>query len=508
MKVSEAFLVNTNNFDAIIKALVNYDEEEPIIDSDLMEELGYSDPNDLLVVRLLKDLDVINNEGEAAEHYHEFRDPETTKKALGKGIVSAYEDLFREHPHIHKSQDEIKRIFEEIFRDKKTDLIIKYISGTFKKLISFVGLNTIDDLLPDDGFEQKEPAEPVEGEEDTREEQSIIETEASDTHEDKTEEETDYSEYAPPELNGNHDQEEENEQEEETSAPTLAEAFENGQAGSAETDDTDASVVEFENDVVETVDEKTETAVETETKTGPSEQPSSENESNPSPSNTGNPMEELSKTTDKELNTDDSLVQKALFRKFDLVYKMERWEDLLQTADEIISRYDDHPELEKKVVQAITRRADALLELERPSDALEPVNNIIDRFSDSENEQYYEQASQALMLKAQILEDQGEGDLLGLYDTIVDRFESGDGQADNEKLNQIILKRFEIVLEEKEEDKVLEACSSLISRFKGNEEHKDHLHTAMIKRAEILDEMDRDEEALEAYNEFLSAFGS
>jgi hypothetical protein len=148
MKVSEAFLVNTKNFDNIIEALVNYEDREFVIDSSLLEMLGYSDPNDLLVVRLLKDLSIIDQDGEAGKYFDEFRDPETTKKALARGVLDAYAPLFEKDPQIYKADiGDLKKAFNEVFDGKKTDLIVKYISGTFHKITSYCGTGTIEAVM-------------------------------------------------------------------------------------------------------------------------------------------------------------------------------------------------------------------------------------------------------------------------------------------------------------------------------------------------------------------------
>ena len=121
MKVSEAFLVNTKNFAPIIETLVNHDEDDIVVNSDLLERLSYSDPNDLLVIRILKDFSIIDNDGKPGKYFKEFKNPETTKIALAKGLVTAYEGIFDEHPDIHQLPPEkIKEVFENYFKDKKT----------------------------------------------------------------------------------------------------------------------------------------------------------------------------------------------------------------------------------------------------------------------------------------------------------------------------------------------------------------------------------------------------
>lgn len=524
MKVSEAFLVNTSNFENIINALVNYDKNgDPIIDAQLMHELEYSDPNDLLVVRLLKDLEIINNEGEPAKHYDEFRNPDTTKKALARGLTNANKGLFEEYPHIHKSSNgDIKSTYDEVFREKKTDLIIKYISGTFVKLVSFIGMNTIDDLLAKSENTETQDAESHE----SAISEPVVNEEAEENHEAEQQEELatadeeekkegplhsilgdqqdeeeneivkteSQSEYAPAKANGGNTKA--------STSQNIAETYGDDEA-KKDSDRAEAAIIDFEHKI-------SKKAKENEAKSN-NPRPTLSDNRDSNPINESISMEKSGEVNHLDLSKEDRLIQTALFKKFELVYKMERWEDLIRTADEIITRYDndDHPELQDDVVHAITRRAEALLNLDRKKEALEPINDIIKRFSDSDNEKYYEQASEAMMLKAEVLEENGDSEVMTLYEQIINRFETNGVPSDNEKLDEIVLRRFQMIMEEENQTAtaILDACSDLINRYQETDKHEDELYTAMVKRAETLDEMGKDEKALDAYNEFLSAFG-
>jgi len=474
MNLSEAFLVNTKNFDAIIDALVKYDADEVAINSDLLKLLGYSDPNDLLVIRLLKDLDIINNDGKPSTYFEEFQQPETTKKALAKGLLLAYEELFSNYPKIHQaSQEKVREAFEEIFKGKKTDLIVKYISGTFYKVVNFVGAGTIDAV-------QKEELEPVEmGTENLPYNGSSSAIDNSVINE--TVGDLDIDDFVT-ELND------------------------------TDIDNTDGSeskgTVHQEKRPEDTTEENPFGFDDEES--NPKADMDSEIDTNPTDLNTS--MTEITQLDDtmNKTTTEHAFVQKALLRKSDLLHKMKRWDELAPTLEQIIKRYDntDHPNLKEAVSRAVIRRATTLLKLNRSEEALPALSIVISRFKDSDIEEFYNQASQAMLHKAVILEKkQDDEELLPLYSLIINRLDNSSEIQMVEKMDNIHMKRFDLITRTGDDEQILEASLKLIARFRSSNDHQDYLQKAMIKRAEILDAMNRDEEALQAYDEFLATFG-
>lgn len=490
MKVSEAFLVNTKNFEAIIDTLVKHEAEEPIINSSLLEDLSFSDPNDLLVVRILKDFKVIDNDGKPSKHYEEFRNPDTTKLALAKGLLIAYEELFDQYPSIHQAQpDKIKEAFEEIFKGKKTDLIIKYISGTFQKIVSYVGVQTIDSVLENDEAEL---------------EASVVEAKETSSSSSK---------------NGTHPASEKkakssSEEISDKSIDDIVNDFDakKSTAKDSSDDDADLTVHEYtksddseEEDDPFDFEDMEESSEETEST-------ANDKQIDVNPVDLDIPLSTATQNTNsmENLTAEHQFVQKALLRKSDLLQKMQRWDELVPTLEEIIKRYDneDHKGLSEAVSRSIIRRATALLKLNKTDEALSALNTVISRFKDSEKKEFFDQASRAMLYKANILEKNGSGDLLPLYNSIINRLDSNTEILMKEKLDEIHLKRFDLIVSKGENAEVLDASTKLIKRFKDSDEHREYLQKAMIIRAEILDKMGQDEEALAAYDQFLSEFGN
>ncbi|GAA5521161.1 DUF5343 domain-containing protein [Aliifodinibius salicampi] len=503
MKVSEAFLVNTKNFDKIIEALVNYEDREFVIDSSLLEMLGYSDPNDLLVVRLLKDLSIIDQDGEAGKYFDEFRDPETTKKALTRGVLDAYAPLFEKDPQIYKADiGDLKKAFNEVFNGKKTDLIVKYISGTFQKITNYCGAGTIEAVMDEreEAFETENESEAELAVANHSSNGMYHAGQNSSIDMDKNTEHDSDSGSANPYTSNNTDKPSRNND----IGTDRTSDFEDS---SSYDDSEDQSEADF--DPFETVDDEGEDFQEKEKK-----KQTQAVDNDPVELNTSLSEIDVKKTDDGPINTandsdQENLVQQALIRKSELLHKLQRWDELIPTLNKIIQRFDntEHSYLEDVVSQSIVRRAFVLVKLNRNDEALPALDNVINRFKNASDQQFYNHASVAMLHKAELLEhEENYSDLLPLYDSIIRRLSDNENEQIKGKVDRIFNKRYELVLDQGTQDEILQASEQLIDRFKNNTEYRNQLQKAMIKKAEILEETNRDEEALEAYDEFLAMF--
>lgn len=464
MRVSEAFLVNTQNFETIINALAAYDDPNPVVDTNLIEYLGYSDPNDLLVVRLLKDLKVIQQDGSPGIYFKEFQNTETTRLAIAKGLLTAYAQLFEDYPFIHKSQfQKVNDAFKELFGNKKTDLIIKYITGTFLCIVSYCGIATIDRALK----EKKQPLLTEVGVQTngtynhTKNKNGQIDAKVIDHFiaDFTSEDEANFSQ--PDEMNRRDE----------------------------ENDKMDLSL----------------NANNKETEMENNETPFMDN--NPLELHTNHTAGRSSSRAPKESHGKQEFIQKALIRKSVLLYKMKRWEALLPALDQIIDRYNKpgHENMEEVVSRSIIHRAITLLNLKRPDQALPALDAVIEHFRDSERKEFYDKASMAMLYKAEMVGNDEDVNLLPLYNSIIQRLHSF--PSVRQKLDAIHLKRFDLIMLYGTRDEALDASIKLIERFKDDNEQPEYLQKAMIKRAEILDSLNRDEQALQAYDDFLTMFG-
>lgn len=565
MAVTESFLVNTNSFNAIIEALIELDESPDEVSDELLVSLGFESPSDLLVVHMLKELEMVTVDGKPTELYQELVNPETTDQAIATGILHAYTDLFEINPDFHKLQKEdIHKELNEYFDGRKTDLIIKYMTNTVHKLVTSAGLNNVQKAVdayfedkpeteePVTADESSSPAEEIatsengeigtdtEGQVDDAEENNIenekLEKEDKDVEEElsaKSESESDEETTEKSKKSANFDElpkvrqeekgskniddffrSEEDENKNEDEIKESAESI-NNDIDEETVADTDTSDKNTASDQQENQDELSKADEDDEIENVEESQESLEQELmqlNMEPTNglnkngaetKENPMANLT-----NIPTDEK-VEKAVIKKAELLYKLERFEDVLPAYNDVISYFDnsDKEHLKEAVAQAVINRVAVLNKLDREDDLLPALDEVINRFENSSVNEYYEEASMAMLQKAALLGDASHDMLLPLYNDIVDRLQNASNPKIKTQVDEVFVNRVDILMDEGSDDELLDAVDDLIKRFKDSQVHTGQLEQAMYKKAEILEGMDRNEEALEAYSEFLDKFG-
>ncbi len=600
MAVTESFLVNTNSFNPIIEALIERDEAPDEITDELFASMGFDSPSELLVIHMLKELNMLTVEGKPTELYHELTNPDTTDEALATGILHAYTDLFKQNPDFYKLQkDDVYKALEDHFEGRKTELILKYMTNTFNKLVSYAGLNNMqkaidehleheaedvevngevdsknvaepknEEAVTEASSEEKEDSEEVHDVEDAASEEEISDSKQADEDENEAEEnevdeivaEEDHADVEESEADEDFDaiffNEEEDADEEEGPATDQKKGTINfdelpkvqrEEKGSESIDeflnantaeDSDTEVAEEEaaetesevsaeaetEDISSTEEEETDTEIE---KKETTDQEKSESLSDKQKEtlekelmeidmestnglhkngadNAEKPMTNLSNVPTKEK------VEKAIIKKAELLYKLERFEDVLPAYKDVISYFDnsDKDHLQEAVAKAVINRVSVLKKLNKDEDELLPaLEEVISRFEDSSINEYYEHASLAMLDKAQLLEDAPAEDLLPLFNDIIDRLRNASTPKVKTQVDEIFVKKVDILTETGPEQKLLDAVDDLIDRFEGSQTHTGQLEQAMYKKAEVLENLGRDEEALEAYSEFLDRFG-
>lgn len=568
MAVTESFLVNTNSFNAIIEALIELDESPDEVTDELLVSLGFESPSDLLVVHMLKELEMVTVDGEPTELYQEMVNPETTDQAIATGILHAYTDLFEKNPEFHKLQKEdIHKELNEYFDGRKTDLIIKYMTNTVHKLVTYAGLNNVQKAVDAYFKDKPETEEPVAADESSSPAEEITTSENGEP--DATEDQVNDAE----EINFDEEKAEEEEEdenvEEELSAESESESDKEAteknkksanfdelpkvrqeEKGSKNIDDffgsekdedkdenkNEESAESIDNDIDN--DEETVADTDTSDKKTASDQQEDQDELNKADEDDEiEDVEESQESLEQELmqlNMESTnglnkngaetkenpmanltniptneKVEKAVIKKAELLYKLERFEDVLPAYNDIISYFDnsDKEHLKEAVAQAVINRVAVLNKLDREDDLLPALDEVINRFEKSSVNEYYEEASMAMLQKAALLEDASHDMLLPLYNDIVDRLQNASSPKIKTQVDEVFVNRVDILMDEGSDDELLEAVDDLIKRFKDTQVHTGQLEQAMYKKAEILEGMDRNEEALEAYSEFLDKFG-
>ena len=490
MPISESFLVNPDRLNPIIETLIENGEVPEKITEEELRTIGFSNPADLLVIHILKELQILTPEGAPTELFDKLIDPDTSAKAIAEGIIHGYKDLMDKHEDMHKMKtEEVKDIIDNYFEGQKTDLVLKYMANTFIKLVTFAGQNNVEKAYKNAVDKQKE-------EEQTSEADPVL-----DNFHDAREKKEKLS------MNGNGTD----------SVETVTEVKQEqrGESSIEEVLGVDDSAKESQ-ESTELESETSEIKEETDTEADAKQKIAEKNEldfNEPSEPEQPEPEENPDDMEKKlEFLNSSEKVKEAFIKKSDLLYKLERFEELAPTLNTIIEKFDDSDDeqLKTAVAKSVIRRAKVLAELKRNDELLPALDEIIDRFEDSDNDQYYEHASTAMLNKANLLESKNKtSGLLPLYDKITERLDSSSNRKIIDQVDQVYLKKMELVLEQTDDnDKKLDAVNGVINRFKDTTDADKYLEEAMFVRAKLIEEMGNDEEALEAYSEFLDRFGS
>ena len=503
MGISENFLVNTKSFDPIIEALISLSEQPDTISDTTLEKMGYDNPSDLLVLHVLRGLDIINQDKTPSDLYYKMVDPDQTKEAIAEGVINGYEDLFHQNYEVHQMlPGELQEELKEYFEGKKTDLIIKYIANTFHKLVSYAGIQNVEEardrILGDEKEKEKEFSE--------------VESEINQAGNNGG---------TTPDYKGAADQEEirsrsieeilfgdKRTESEEADIEKSQSEEPSSEAADSKSDSEPEKDVESDLDIeIEDGD-----VIEIESDPEPVE------EYEPEPSAVEHEMQEEQEVEDtseryslSKLNLSNEKVQKAVVKKAALQYKLERYEEALQSAEEIIAYFDDADEefLKTAVSNAVIRRVELVNKLGQDHKLLPSLNEVIRRFANSDKPDYYEQASKAMLQKAELLEssDYERQDLLPLYNRIIDRLEHEPDPYMQEKVNEIFIRRLQLLNRADDKSELLKALDQSIERFEDSDRFRKYLEETMFRKAEVLESMNRQEEALEAYTQFLEEFG-
>lgn len=490
MGISENFLVNTKSFDPIIKAFISRSEPPGKISDATLEEMGYDNPSDLLVIHVLRGLDIINQDKTPSDLYFKMVDPLQTKEAIAEGVINGYRDLFEQNYNIHKMlPGELQEELKEYFDGKKTDLIVKYIANTFHKLVTYAGPKNVEKARDE-----------------------MIGTEKEETKKDKVVSAEDTASESGKNGNSLPNFKEDLDQQE-VGKKNIEDILFGEKRGKPEeqqkTESSDSPSADVSKEEKEDIDskEEVETKEESELK-----EAAGQSESVPvverKDADNDSPEEEPAAS---KLKTSDKLVQNAFIKRAELQYKLEHYEDALKSAEQIISYFDEAGEefLKIAVSNAIIWRVELVNKLGQEHKLLPALNEVIRRFGNSDKPKYYDQASRAMLQKAELLEQKGyEGqELRPLYDTIINRLKDESDPGVQEKINNIFIKRLALLNRAGDQSELLKALEESILRFKGSKHFRKYLEETMFRKAEVLEEMNRNEEALEAYTTFLKEFG-
>lgn len=103
-----------------------------------LENLGFTNTNDRLIIGVLKDLGFLNQDGVPQQRYFDFLDHSQSRRVLADGIREAYSELFAVNKKADElTADEAKSKLRTLYAGKKTNLVIGHIAKTFAALCQY-----------------------------------------------------------------------------------------------------------------------------------------------------------------------------------------------------------------------------------------------------------------------------------------------------------------------------------------------------------------------------------
>ena len=103
-----------------------------------LENLGFTNTNDRLLIGILKDLGFLNADAVPQQRYYEFLDRSRSRHVLAEAIREAYADLFSVNTKANElSADDVKNKLRTLYTGKKTDLVVGNIAKTFTALCEY-----------------------------------------------------------------------------------------------------------------------------------------------------------------------------------------------------------------------------------------------------------------------------------------------------------------------------------------------------------------------------------
>ncbi|MFN6964929.1 MAG: DUF5343 domain-containing protein [Pyrinomonadaceae bacterium] len=106
----------------------------------ILRNWGFTASNDRALLRILKGLGFVNENGIPTEQYNRLKDGTDWKNVLGEQVRELYSDLFATDTQIHKApDDEVKGAFSRI--TGQDDATVNRYFGTFKALAAQANLD-------------------------------------------------------------------------------------------------------------------------------------------------------------------------------------------------------------------------------------------------------------------------------------------------------------------------------------------------------------------------------
>ena len=161
MPLPEAYTTIPGNIPKLLDAMQTAGVP-PRVTVEFLKTLGFKSSNDRNLIRILKAVGFLDDNGVPTAKYREFRDRGKGPAVLADALRVAYEDLFLAHTKAHElSTEKLKGIIAT--KTSKGDRVVSEIARTFQALAKKADFSAEPASIPEE-TESKEFAEPQEKE--------------------------------------------------------------------------------------------------------------------------------------------------------------------------------------------------------------------------------------------------------------------------------------------------------------------------------------------------------
>lgn len=167
MPESYPYIISNNKIGPILSR-VRSAQKPSRFTLDTLTKWGFTASNDRAMLRILKSLGFLSENGAPTEHYDRLRDPNDWQYVLGERVRELYSDLFAIDAKLHSAaESEVKGAMSRVTgKDEET---VKRYYATFKSLANLGKFEPkqpktgSEDIAPETGGDEDTPAEAAAG---------------------------------------------------------------------------------------------------------------------------------------------------------------------------------------------------------------------------------------------------------------------------------------------------------------------------------------------------------
>lgn len=149
MSLTPFYLISTKNLAAFLNTIKGAQAPNRVT-TDFLKRLGYTSSNDRMFIGLLKALGFTDDAARPTQRYFHYLDDSESRAILAEAVREAYGELFSINRDAQKmSLAEVKSKLKTLTQGKKSDVVIKRMADTFKKLAALGDFSSVQGKAAD-----------------------------------------------------------------------------------------------------------------------------------------------------------------------------------------------------------------------------------------------------------------------------------------------------------------------------------------------------------------------